>query len=161
MRRSTKDVLARRDDRGHDTEQHIARHRNLLGDLEIQRASMGLVQQKRAARLEHEPGVRTRLTALDNEIDRRVELSVDELVATPSAYIGRALGARPDYDRFETWTNGVSLIERFRFEHDIDDEKYALGRTDNYEARSLARELQAIHNEIDPPAVTRGIGMRM
>ena len=161
IRRSAKDVLARRDDRGQGTEQNIARHTTFLGDLERQRASAELIAQERTARLKHEPEVRTRLTALDNEIGRRVELSVDELVAAPSAYIERALGARPDDDRLETWTNGVSLIERFRFEHHIDDEKYALGRTDDYEARSLSRELQAIHHEIDPPAVSRGIDMRM
>ena len=161
LRRSAKDVLARRDDRGHATEQTIARHTNVLDDLERQHASLRTSQQERSARLEHEPEVRIRFSALDNEIGRRVELCVDELVAAPTAYIERALGTRPDDDRLETWTNGVSLIERFRFEHDIDDDKHALGRTDDYEARSLSRELKSIHNEIDPPAVSRGIGMRM
>lgn len=161
IRRSAKDALARRDDRGHHTEQNIARHTNVLEDLERQHSNLRHSQHERSARLDDETSVTRRLTALDSEIGRRVELSVDELVAAPSAYIERTLGARPDDDRLETWTNGVSLIERFRFDHDIDDEKYALGRTDDYEARSLSRELQAIHNEIDPPAVSRGIRMRM
>ena len=70
--------------------------------------------------------------------------------------IGKVTGRR-----LGTWANGVGHIERFRFEHDIDDDKYALSRTGDYDARSLSHELQAIHHEIDPPTVSRGIGMRM
>ena len=54
-RRPTKDVLARRDDRGNATEQKIAHYIDVLDGLERQQAGKRLTQQERTARLEHEP----------------------------------------------------------------------------------------------------------
>ena len=49
-----------------------------------------------------------------------------------------------------SWTVGASLIERFRFEHDITDTEHAYGNEDP--PWLLATRVDAIHREVEPPS---------
>lgn len=107
--------------------------------------------------IRHRPDGVAHRDALDAEIDRRVGHLVDVQVGAPSTYVERRIGGKPDDARIESWTGGVQVIERFRFENGITSETRAFGKHD--EDWQTQRHLDAVHHEIDPPE--RSLGMRL
>ena len=100
--------------------------------------------------------VKSRLHEFSDEIDRRVSLRAELQIAEPSTYIERSLGKRPEDDEWsKSWVRGIEIIERFRLERDVTDEKYALGGESDLVTNM---RLDAVRKEIDPPK--RSMGMR-
>ena len=96
--------------------------------------------------------------ALDNEINRRVGEIVELQLADLAEYLDETLGTQPAQGRQrKSWTAGVELIERFRFEHDITDPDRVFGNEDP--PWPLGTRLDHIHHEIEPPSRSRGMRM--
>ena len=157
-RRSIRDTLARRDDRGHDTGWEIERvGEELTAARRRLNAAMSLGNE-RDRKLTAKPHAVAERDALDNEISRRVGEIVELRIADPAEYLDEHLGARPDHGRRRnSWTTGVELIERFRFEHSITDPDRAFGNEDP--PWLLVSRLDHIHHEIEPPSRSRGMRM--
>ena len=62
----------------------------------------------------------------------------------------------------ESWLEGVETIERFRLSHTVTDESSALGHReiDRHSRWPVEVELDRIADEIEPPAQSRGRGIR-
>ena len=105
--------------------------------------------------LRQRPGGVAQRDALDAEIERRVGHLVDVQVGSPSTYVEKRIGKKPDDARIDSWTGGVRVIERFRFENGITSETRAFGKHD--EDWHTQRHLDAVHREIDPPQRSRGM----
>ena len=89
------------------------------------------------------------------EIERRVAPLVDRQLASPSTYVERRIGKKPDNARIDSWTGGVQVIERFRFEHNITSQTRAFaGHDEDWYTR---HHLDAVHHEIEPPQQSRGL----
>ena len=157
-RRSVRDTLARRDDRGHQTGWEVRQIGDELNDARRRLSAASALGNERDRKLAARPQAVADRDALDNEINRRVGEIVELQLADPAEYIETHLGAQPDHGRrHKSWTTGVTLIERFRFEHGITDPDRAFGNEDP--PWLLAMRLDHIHHEIAPSG--RSHGMRM
>jgi hypothetical protein len=157
-RRSVRDTLARRDVRGVDTSFEV---RRLADELDTARTRLDRAEaayERRHAMQRERPNAIADRDALGAEIDRRVGVAVELQLADPADYIEERLGDRPDGGRrLKTWTTGVEIIERFRFEHGLTDGERAFG--DLTEPWELSRRLDAIEHKLSPPG--HSIGMHM
>lgn len=154
-RRPLRHVLAGRDDRGRQARRSIAAWSPTLDKLRNQLNEAESSQSVRTRMLDTLPEKKSRLSEFSDEIDRRVSLRVELQIAEPSAYIERSLGKRPEDDeRSKSWVRGIEIIERFRLERGVTDEKYALGRESDLVTNM---RLNAVREEIDPPKRSKGM----
>ncbi len=157
-RRPARDVLAGRDDRGLAAGRAIASERHFL-DQSIERLERLVEQQgERDRTIAERPGMEERLGLVESEIDCRVQIRVDLAVAAPGRYLTRELGERPaDREFLDTWRNGVEVVERFRFEHNITDERRAFA---GFSGREVREELGWVKEAlgIHAPSIGRSLG---
>jgi ATP-dependent exoDNAse (exonuclease V) alpha subunit len=157
-RRSVKDTLARRDVRGAQTAAEIQRLGSQIDHLTTTIEHAAGLQQRRETMLRQRPDAIAERDALDAEIERRVGITVDAHLSDPAGYIEQRLGARPDGGRhLRTWTIGVEIIERFRLEHDITDDRQVFAGLP--EPDDLKIRLDQIERRLDTP--NRSLGIRM
>ncbi len=119
-RRSARHVLARHDERGRATGYQLAGERGFLAQVTERRDDLNEKQAVRESMIAERGDVDERLSLVDAEIQRRIDRRVDVSLASPGEYLTRELGERPDNPELdEVWRDGVAVVERFRFEHDI------------------------------------------
>lgn len=151
--RTLRDTLARRDDRGIDSERRMTTTGDKLAAASTSLRSARESEDRRASMLRQRPHGIAQRDALDTEIERRVGHLVEVQVSSPSTYVERRIGKKPDDARIDSWTGGVRVIERFRFENGITSESRAFGKHD--EDWYTRHHLDAVHREIDPPQRAR------
>ena len=155
-RRSLRDTLARRDDRGDDTRNRLERITNDLQTTRRDQNGYVALGSERDEKLRKRPNAAAERDSLNDEIDRRVAERVEIHLASPAEYIEDRIGKRPDTGpKLKSWTNGTRQIERYRIEHDITDPAYALGQHD--EPWRLATTLDDIHHQVEPPERSRAM----
>ena len=156
-RRSARHVLARHDERGRSTGYQIAGERGFLAQAIERRDELSEMQAVRDLMIAERGDVNQRLSLVEAEIDRRINRRIDLSLLSPGQYLNRELGERPDDPELDdVWREGVGIVERFRFEHDITHERIAFF---GHDPREIRGELAPIKEELDldVPAV----GMRM
>jgi hypothetical protein len=153
--RSLRDTLARRDERGLDSNRRMMMTEDRLTTASVSLRTARQSEELRTSILRQRPDGVAHRDALDAEIERRVGHLVDVQIGEPSAYVEKRIGGKPDDARIDSWTGGVREIERFRFENGITSETRAFGKHE--EDWQTERHLDAVHREIDPPQRSRGM----
>ena len=96
-----------------------------------------------------------RRAAIEPAIETALADRVATLTARPTPYLTDTLGEVPtDPVRADAWSRGATIIERYRAEHDITDDRHPFGLTDHgqpyhgpFEVRP---QLDRIEHEINP-----------
>ncbi len=157
-RRSARHVLARHDERGRATGYQLAGERGFLAQVIERRDELNEKQAVRESMIAERGDVDERLSLVDAEIQRRIERRVEVSLASPGEYLTRELGERPDNPELaEVWRDGVAVVERFRFEHDITHERIAFF---GHDPREIRAELAPIKEELGLEVPSVGMRMR-
>ena len=158
-RRSVRHVLARHDARGRASGYKIDGERHFLAQAIERRDELTEKQGQRDAMISERGDVGDRLSVVEAEIERRVGVRIDRALASPGDYLTRELGERPeDPDLADVWREGVGVIERFRFEYDISNERIAFFGQD---PRKVRAELEPIKEDLDLDSPSLGMRMGM
>lgn len=158
-RRNVRHVLARHDERGRSTGYKIDGERHFLAQAIERRDELTEKQVLRDEMIAERGNVADRVALVEAEIERRVGIEIDLALASPAEYLTRELGERPDDPELgEVWREGVELIERFRFEHHITNERIAFF---GHNPREIRAELAPIKDDLDLDSPSLGMGMRM
>ena len=158
-RRSVRHVLSRHDERGRATGYKIDGERRFLAQAIERRDELTGKQVLRHAMIAERGDVADRLLLVEAEIERRVGVRIDVALVSPGEYLTRELGERPDDPELgDVWREGVGVIERFRFEHDITNERIAFF---GHNPREIRAELAPIKDDLDLESPSLGMGMRM
>ncbi len=128
-------------------------------------AGLHTSQHRRASHLAAHGADQFELDAIGEVLDQRVRNDTNRAVADPPSYITKVLGPRPAgavEDR--AWVRAVVAVEKYRVEHDITDNRGALGPEPSkyvdvlewYRVNDIVRS--ARETIVPPvPTVTRGV----
>lgn len=107
-----------------------------------------------------------RRAAIESAIDNALADRVAGLADKPTPYLTERLGEVPtDPSPADSWARGATIIERWRVEHDITDDRHAFGLTENgrpYNGPFEVRlQLERIEREINlaPPIQMADVGL--
>ena len=158
-RRSARHVLARHDERGRSSGYQIAGERGFLAQAIERRDELSEMQAVRDSMIAERGDVSERLSTVEAEIQRRIDRRVEVSLISAGEYLTRELGERPDDPEIDdVWREGVGIVERFRFEHDITHERIAFF---GHDPREIRAELAPVKEELDLDVPSVGMRMRM
>ena len=157
-RRSVREALGGRDSRTTAIDRQIYAKHGWINQLTEKLQPLGAQHQRRTRMLIDTEPAKARLSLLDKEIDRRVIARLADAMDSPADYLTARLGKKPEPgEKRESWLDGVKIIERFRLQNGITDEKHALGNKRALDHFVTDQHLSQIVREIDPPTRSRGM----